>query len=1201
MRLTLRSTSAATAATAMAVCGVVATPGVAAAADEPIPAGITVPQVANLADDFMNGVDASSVLSLEESGVTFKDFDGQEADLFEVMAEAGVNYARIRVWNDPYDSEGRGYGGGTVDVARATEIGQRATAAGMKVFVDFHYADFWAHPGQQPVPKAWAGLSAADKAEALYDFTADALQTMEDAGVDVGMVQIGNETTNLQLSGESWPASAALFRAGSQAVRDTVPDAKVAIHFTNPERGNYLGYAEQLAEGPDGTTGTGDEIDYDVFASSYYAYWHGTPANLTTQLSAVAETYGKDVIVAETSWARTLEDGDGYANNIRTAYDQYSSTVQGQALAVRDVIAAVAEVGEAGLGVFYWEPAWLPVGPADEAEQNALLWEEHGSGWATSYAGEYSADAAANHGGSGWDNQAMFDFEGNPLESLRVWDYVRTGTVAPREVDQITAPSLTVDDGDPIELPATVTVGYTDGTSEEVAVTWTFDQSWATGAGQYAISGVTAGGDAVTASLTVLDPTVDSTNYVVNPGFESGVAPWTGTANLSRTDDPYDGTRSAHFYTATGATRTVIQEITGVPAGDYRLSVYAQGRAKVAGESTYITASSGITTVNKEFSLAGYLAWQHPVTDVIHVNAGDPVTVSATLTVTDGAWGTLDGFALVAETPIEEADLAALEDVVDEAAGLDRGEWSAVSMFQVDKSLRRAEFVLGSKQPSQASVDAATAAVRAAIDGLEPGDGSIPEPTVRPVTLTVAEGAEIALPATVTIEAYDETTTTEPVEWNGSLAWIDGPGTYTVTGLTESGRTATATVTVTARVLLRNGGFEKGADDVSPWSIVASPWPGHSSGTFWVNGDGPQHGRYALNLWNGTGAPFDVSATQELTGLEAGTYRLAGSIRGGGSAALSLTATSTVDDAAVGFTFGAWNEWVPASTEVTVGEDGALTVAFEGTTQHDAWGYLDDVTLERVDLPVADLAALTAAVDRAAALERSRYTASSLAALDLAVEAATVVQGAEHPRQSTVDAATDLLEDAIAALELEPVAFDAAPTPTITGHAKAGAVLRARLGTWEPTPTAVTYQWLRDGTPVVGQTGATYLVRGSDRGKDITVAVTAAKAGRVDTTVVSEPVAVPRVMGRPARPTIVGTTAVGSRLSVPVTRWTPAPDTYAYQWLRNGAPISGATDASYTVRKADRGSRIRVTVTVSKEGYLTDRVSSYPRYVRHPS
>ncbi|HAS32076.1 MAG TPA: arabinogalactan endo-1,4-beta-galactosidase, partial [Microbacterium sp.] len=385
-----------------------------AAADEPVEAGITVPVVEGLSADFMNGVDASSILSLEESGVTFRDFDGEEADVFDVFADAGVNYSRIRVWNDPYDADGNGYGGGTVDAERATEIGLRSTAAGMRVFVDFHYSDFWAHPGQQPLPKAWEGMTTAERADAMYDYTVDTLSRMDDAGVDVGMVQIGNENSGLLLAETAWPESGQLFDAASRGVRDALgDDVKIAIHFTNPERGNYGSLADSLATyDTDPATEGVQPIDYDVFASSYYAYWHGTLENLTSQLAGVAETYGKDVIVAETSWAYTLEDGDGYPNNIRTAYDQYSTSVQGQALAVRDVIEAVAKVGDAGLGVFYWEPAWLPVGPPEEIEQNRLLWEEFGSGWASSHAADYSADAAANYGGSGWDNQAMFDFEG---------------------------------------------------------------------------------------------------------------------------------------------------------------------------------------------------------------------------------------------------------------------------------------------------------------------------------------------------------------------------------------------------------------------------------------------------------------------------------------------------------------------------------------------------------------------------------------------------------------------------------------------------------------------------------------------------------------------------------------------------------------------------------------------------------------------
>ena len=80
------------------------------------------------------------------------------------------------------------------------EIGKRVTAAGMKLLVNFHYSDFWADPAKQMVPKAWKGMDIDTKSQALYAYTRDCLQQLVDAGVDVGMVQIGNETQHEGLS-----------------------------------------------------------------------------------------------------------------------------------------------------------------------------------------------------------------------------------------------------------------------------------------------------------------------------------------------------------------------------------------------------------------------------------------------------------------------------------------------------------------------------------------------------------------------------------------------------------------------------------------------------------------------------------------------------------------------------------------------------------------------------------------------------------------------------------------------------------------------------------------------------------------------------------------------------------------------------------------------------------------------------------------
>ena len=137
-----------------------------AAEEEPVKADVSVKAIQGLSDDFIGGMDVSSMLSLEESGVTFKNANGEVEDLFTLLKESGVNYVRLRVWNDPFTADGQGYGGGNVNDDRALTMAKRATAAGLKVLVDFHYSDFWADPSKQQVPKAWKSFegAAADNA-----------------------------------------------------------------------------------------------------------------------------------------------------------------------------------------------------------------------------------------------------------------------------------------------------------------------------------------------------------------------------------------------------------------------------------------------------------------------------------------------------------------------------------------------------------------------------------------------------------------------------------------------------------------------------------------------------------------------------------------------------------------------------------------------------------------------------------------------------------------------------------------------------------------------------------------------------------------------------------------------------------------------------------------------------------------------------
>ncbi len=365
---------------------------------------------------FILGMDASAVPSLEAGGVQYYNNEGQAQDVFGILADAGINYIRVRVWNDPFDENGNGYGGGNCDIRNAVEIGKRATRYGMKLMVDFHYSDFWADPGKQMVPKAWEGMNIEEKTDALYRFTCDSLKKLKEAKVQVGMVQLGNET-NGGLAGETqWENMAKLFSAGAKAVRDTLPGTLVAVHFTNPEKpGAYAYYSKQLAQ---------YQVDYDVFATSYYPMWHGSLENLQKVLTAVSESYGKKVLVAETAHAYTPENLDFHPNTVTPdSQTPYPMTQEGQAAWVREVANAVSQIG--GMGVFYWEGTWISAG-GSTYEENKKLWEAHGSGWASSYAGSYdSKDAGKYFGGCAVENQAFFDSRGRVLDSIGVFAQLR--------------------------------------------------------------------------------------------------------------------------------------------------------------------------------------------------------------------------------------------------------------------------------------------------------------------------------------------------------------------------------------------------------------------------------------------------------------------------------------------------------------------------------------------------------------------------------------------------------------------------------------------------------------------------------------------------------------------------------------------------------------------------------------------------------
>lgn len=634
---------------ACAALGAVTVSGLAACSEQagPIEADVVVDAVVDLPADFALGVDVSSVLSLEESGVVFRDTDGEPGDLFEILSDAGVTDVRVRVWNDPFDAQGRGYGGGNTGPERAVEIGQRATEAGMSVLVDFHYSDFWADPAKQQAPKAWEAFSDQERIDATGDFTLSTLTAFADADVDVTMVQVGNETNNGMAGMTAWPVMTAAMNAGAAASREAFPDALVAVHFTNPEReGEYARYGQILDN---------YEVDYDVFASSYYPFWHGDLDNLTAVLSDIASTYGKQVIVAETSWAHTLEDLDGSSNVVGDAAmaRAYPVSAQGQVTAFRDVVQAVADVdGGAGVGVYYWEPAWLPVGPADDVAGNASLWERDGSGWATSFAGAYDpADAGMYWGGSGWDNQALFGADGTPLASLPMFSYVRTGATAPLAITQVVSPDVDAQLGQDLPLPPTVTVAYNDGSEQQVGVEWKAGAVPAGQLGVFEVSGVTDDGTDVFAIVTVRP-----LNDLVDGSFEDpDSTAWqleSDAATFAVVDDNPSaavGERVLNFWSDADYSLSATQSVEGLAPGVYRASAAVHGED--AGGNGYdlqlvVTTSEGEWSAPLE--LGGWQAWfTGDIADAV-VGSDGAATVAVVGQMGAEDWGFIDDVVLTA-------------------------------------------------------------------------------------------------------------------------------------------------------------------------------------------------------------------------------------------------------------------------------------------------------------------------------------------------------------------------------------------------------------------------------------------------------------------------------------------------------------------------------------------------------------------------
>ncbi|MBL0181767.1 MAG: glycosyl hydrolase 53 family protein [Chitinophagaceae bacterium] len=298
--------------------------------------------------DKMLGADISHLPELESRGMKFYDIDGTEKDVFKILKDHGLNYIRLRIFNDPARDSGYSPKKGFCDLAHTLQMAKRAKAAGMKLLLDFHYSDYWADPQHAHMPAAWRGKSFSDLKQAMYDYTKLVMQALNDQGTVPEMVQIGNEINH----GMVWPDGsvtnldnlAQLIYAGIQGVKAVSPSTSIMLHIAlggqNDESKFFID--NMITRG----------VQFDVIGLSYYPKWHNTLADLEYNLDDLSHRYSKDVIVVEYSnvkkevnersfnvannrgkgsciweplntWERFF-DRNGKANNFLLIYDEVS-------------------------------------------------------------------------------------------------------------------------------------------------------------------------------------------------------------------------------------------------------------------------------------------------------------------------------------------------------------------------------------------------------------------------------------------------------------------------------------------------------------------------------------------------------------------------------------------------------------------------------------------------------------------------------------------------------------------------------------------------------------------------------------------------------------------------------------------------------------------------------------------------------------
>ena len=588
-------------------------------------AAVQVNPIENLSTDFIKGADVSIMPELERNGTKFYD-NGIEQDGLTILKNHGVNWIRVRIWNNPYVVGPEGVGGGNTDEAKAIEMAKRAKALGMKVLVDFHYSDFWVDPGQQKKPDAWKNDSGDKLVDDVYAYTAKVMQDFNAQGVTPDMVQVGNELNN----GMLWPEAqltednpngykflAKLLNAGLQAVHDNDKDNKVKtmIHLAGVDVNLYHTFFDNLIV-------KNKVNDFDIIGMSFYPFWHGTMDDLKNTMNDVSAKYNKDVIAVETAFGYTLEDADFEKNNFGTNEEKvggYKATVQGQATGLRDVMATVASVNDnRGLGIFYWAPDWVI--------NEKVGWKSNG-------------------GGNGWDNLTLFDTKGNALESMDTFNLVSDPNNQYIEPQVTTINTVDVKDVSlysNVDLPQTVGVVYSNDAVKNMSVKWDVAKPIFAKPGNYTISGTVEGlAQKAIANIEVKN----KMNLVLNGNFENetlngwDIVGDSSAINLAWNQGDVRDKCAMHYWNNKPFNVIIKQKLKGLSDGKYTLSCWTQGNG-LASKYQLFVKQNGVE-MTTDIKDDGWIRWHQTSIKNIEVKNGE-VEIGFILNGRPDTWGSID-------------------------------------------------------------------------------------------------------------------------------------------------------------------------------------------------------------------------------------------------------------------------------------------------------------------------------------------------------------------------------------------------------------------------------------------------------------------------------------------------------------------------------------------------------------------------------